>query len=505
MSVLLQAETANEALPLAVNYVIENGYYEASRNGGAHVMPGTLVSDYLRPEFRVLFDPGRDANPFFHLFEAMWMLAGRNDLKFVEAFASNMANFSVDGKTLQAAYGYRWRKTWGDQLTAVVNKLVKSPNSRQVVLNIWDPSTDLRDSDLNAKDRACNISVVFTPRPNYGAERQLLGYTLDMTVYNRSNDLVWGAYGANYVHFGFLHEFVAAAAMMRQGVYTQVGANSHLYTQELYGPRLYNALTSREATKMAVHNNAFNFTSSPPPRVSAHNLYVADHPARAVHLWGWSPDAYIHSSNPVMWPDVNGNYLSSLDGDEEGTAYNGLSYREENARRCLESIQPLNQMLDSMLETRKAYSQPDAGYHDYLPDFVYLTESVEELIVDARSEWIHRMVDLPMFVRLVVVPMFIAHEQRRRGQVEEAAKTLIAANRRTCEFAKSAGVSMPCLSDLLGGFHGVDKNLTGLSVDWFIAGYQWMERRSEIKLPTGQYCPCVATEQTSTSGNEWNA
>ena len=503
MSVLLQVETANEALPLAVDYVLENGYFEASRNGGAHVMPSTLVSDYVSPQFRVLFDPGRDANPFFHLFEAMWMLAGRNDLEFVEAFASNMKNFSVDGKTLQAAYGHRWRQVWGDQLAAVVRKLVKSPNSRQVVLNIWNPDTDLEDTPENAKDRACNISVVFTPRPNYGAERQLLGYTLDMTVYNRSNDLVWGAYGANYVHFGFLHEFVAAAALMRQGVYTQIGANSHLYTQELYGPRLYDALTSREATKMAVHNTAFNFASSTPPRLSAHNLYVADHPARALNLWGWSPAAHVHASNPVMWPDVNGNYTVSE--EEEENSYHGPSFRTDNADACLKSLEPLNRMLDSMLETRKAYSQPSARFYDYLPDFVLVAESAEHEIVDATSDWMSSMQDLPLFVRLVVIPMFIAHEQRRRNQVEEAAKTLIAANRRVCEFAKTRGLPLFCLSDRLGGFHGVDKNLTGLSLDWFIAGYQWMERRSEIALPIGKTCPCVAPDAVSTSSNEWNA
>jgi len=54
-----------------------------------------------------------------------------------------------------------------------------------------------------------------------------------MTVFNRSNDIWWGAYGANAVHFSFLQEFVAAALSMHVGVYRQMSNNLHLYT-ELY-------------------------------------------------------------------------------------------------------------------------------------------------------------------------------------------------------------------------------------------------------------------------------
>ena len=33
------------------------------------------------PTKELLFDPDRDANPFFHFMEGLWMLAGFNDLK----------------------------------------------------------------------------------------------------------------------------------------------------------------------------------------------------------------------------------------------------------------------------------------------------------------------------------------------------------------------------------------------------------------------------------------
>jgi hypothetical protein len=51
-----------------------------------------------------------------------------------------------------------------------------------------------------------------------------------MTVCCRSNDIIWGAYGANAVHFSFLLEFIASATGIPMGVYRQFSNNFHLYT-----------------------------------------------------------------------------------------------------------------------------------------------------------------------------------------------------------------------------------------------------------------------------------
>jgi hypothetical protein len=51
-----------------------------------------------------------------------------------------------------------------------------------------------------------------------------------MTVINRSNDLVWGALGANVVHFSFLQEYMAYAVGASVGRYYQISNNLHAYT-----------------------------------------------------------------------------------------------------------------------------------------------------------------------------------------------------------------------------------------------------------------------------------
>lgn len=198
---------------------------EHTRNGPAIVHPEMVTTVYTRPTERVLFHEGRDANPIFHLMESIWMLAGRKDVAFLTQFNSRMGDFSDDGANFNAAYGHRWRNHFGrDQLTDVIRLLRRDHATRQAVIQIWD-SADLAK---NTKDKACNTQIVFDVRKG----------RLNMTVFNRSNDIWWGAYGANAVHFSVLQEFVAAATGHPVGVYRQVSNNLHLYT-ELYDATPY--------------------------------------------------------------------------------------------------------------------------------------------------------------------------------------------------------------------------------------------------------------------------
>jgi hypothetical protein len=50
-------------------------------------------------------------------------------------------------------------------------------------------------------------------------------------VFNRSNDMIWGAYGANAVQFSFLQEYLAAAIGAWVGTYRQVSNSFHVYPE----------------------------------------------------------------------------------------------------------------------------------------------------------------------------------------------------------------------------------------------------------------------------------
>lgn len=221
----ITVRNVNHGLAEALWNLKTMGVEEQSRNGPVIVFPEPVMTTYARPNERVLFWNKRDANPIFHLLEAIWMLAGRKDVKFPQLFNSTIGQFSDDGESFNAAYGYRWRHHFGfDQLVAVIETLTADRNTRQAVMQIWEPN-DLRKS---TKDKACNTQVFFEVRHD----------KLNMTVINRSNDIWWGCYGANAVHFSILHEFVAHAVGAELGVYRQFSHNLHLYTK-LYDAKQY--------------------------------------------------------------------------------------------------------------------------------------------------------------------------------------------------------------------------------------------------------------------------
>ncbi len=235
-----------------------------SRNGPVIQIPEPVIVTYTNPRERVLFNSARDCNPFFHLYESLWMLAGRNDVAPLKYYVSTIDLFSDDGETFNGAYGYRWRqaicgksvtfknKETGkkkefrqgvDQLNILIEHLKNNPTSRRAVLQMWNVENDLLKID-SSKDVCCNLSVMFSIREetfteDTGGVREdgssipvdASVKFLDMTVTNRSNDLIWGMLGANVVHFSFLQEYVACCLGIEMGVYNQFSNNLHIYTE----------------------------------------------------------------------------------------------------------------------------------------------------------------------------------------------------------------------------------------------------------------------------------
>lgn len=227
----LNTVDVNEALPRALAYLRDSGEPEQTRNGPALVAPGPVATVYREPRRRVLFDADRDANPFFHLFEALWILAGRRDVRTLAWFNSRMSNYSDDEHTFHAPYGYRLRHARGfDQIETVCRMLQKNPYDRRAVLQIWDAVSDLNARSL---DIPCNDIVMLRVRDTIATFHHS-GRVLDITVCCRSNDAIWGAYGANAVQFSVLQEYIAAKIGAGVGNYVQMSHNLHVYTDTPY-------------------------------------------------------------------------------------------------------------------------------------------------------------------------------------------------------------------------------------------------------------------------------
>jgi Thymidylate synthase len=229
--IVLKVRNVHEALPQALAMLERRGIRRQSRNGPVLQSPEPVTTVYEKPLENVIFWPQRDANPFFHLYEALWMLQGRNDVAPLERYVKNSINYSDDGMTLHGAYGYRWRKGFGsgpcstphsDQLEMITEELISNPDSRRCVLQMWSMPEDLGRS---GKDLPCNTIATF--QRGFDGE-------LNLVVFNRSNDIIWGCYGANAVQFSFLLEYMALWIGCPVGTYTQVSVNWHAYMNEMW-------------------------------------------------------------------------------------------------------------------------------------------------------------------------------------------------------------------------------------------------------------------------------
>ena len=193
--------------------------------------------EFLDPLKRVFFLRGRRINPYFNLAESLWIISGKSDVAFLELFNRNMKNFSDDGIYFNAPYGERLR-SYGkndahqtiynpvDQLTDCYIKLKADRDTRQAVAVISAPHFDNSKYTIGEKGRdiACNLVITFKIRDN----------KLNMCVFNRSNDVIWGMFGANLCQFSTIQEMMAVWLGVEVGTYHQITDSLHIYTED-YG------------------------------------------------------------------------------------------------------------------------------------------------------------------------------------------------------------------------------------------------------------------------------
>ena len=214
----LKVRNVHEALPNGIGLLDDKGYERNSRYGEVIKLDEPVVIKYSAPLERVCLWEERDCNPFLHLFESLYFLAGRDDVGFLTQFGKRMAEFSDDGKTLHGSYGKRWRSWFGvDQIAVIIKTLSENPDDRRCVLQMWDAESDLGKV---GKDFPCNTQVYFSVD---NVDR------LDMTVCQRSGDAIWGVHGANAVSFSVLQEYIAKGINKKVGRYWQIVNNYHSY------------------------------------------------------------------------------------------------------------------------------------------------------------------------------------------------------------------------------------------------------------------------------------
>lgn len=261
---VVKCNTFSEVYPLLNKYLMENKEWQPSRDGNVKEILDfkTIITNPYR---RLVGGYNRNINPFFLLAEAMWIFVGRKDVRFLTLFNKNMENFSDDGNVFHAPYGFRLRH-WGvrsedkfceenlhaaqgyDQVADAIKILANNPNSRQVVLSIWNPDFDL---GTKTKDIPCNDIIMLKVRDG----------KLITTIQNRSNDIHWGL-PTNIFQFSFMTEIIAACLGIELGTQTHNSQSLHVYDWNKIAETMLQSESNELYTEIGAEERRIDFNFS---------------------------------------------------------------------------------------------------------------------------------------------------------------------------------------------------------------------------------------------------
>ena len=163
-------------------------------------------------------------NPGFSIAETFWLLSGRNDAEFLNRWYPDLPTFQGNTSIYPGAYGKRIRSHFGiDQLDRAYKALRENPDSRQVVIQIWDTSLDfpLPDGSAANEDIPCNVCSIPKVRQGHLEWMQIM----------RSNDIFRGL-PCNLVQFTTVQEILAGWLGLKLGAYHHISDSLHLYTAD---------------------------------------------------------------------------------------------------------------------------------------------------------------------------------------------------------------------------------------------------------------------------------
>lgn len=176
--------------------------------------------------------------------ELLWYLSGKDDVEFINKYSKKWKQLSDDGIHNNSAYGkyiFRQMPTKGygvnydnntnfiSQWDYVKETLIKDKYSRQAVIHIKPIQM------YETKDVTCTFLLHFFVRNN----------KLDMIVYMRSNDLLYGTTYDVFM-FTFLQELMAVELDLELGTYKHMTSNLHIYKENM---KLINAILKENAEK----------------------------------------------------------------------------------------------------------------------------------------------------------------------------------------------------------------------------------------------------------------
>lgn len=211
-----------------LSYVLENGVDRSDRTGtGTRSIFGYQMRFDLAKGFPLLTTKKLHLRSI--IYELLWFLRGDTNVKWLnEHGVSIWDEWADENGDLGPVYGYQWR-SWPspdgrhiDQIANVVDMIIKTPNSRRLIVSAWNPA--LVDEMALPP---CHCLFQF-----YVAEGKL-----SCQLYQRSADIFLGV-PFNIASYALLTMMIAQVTGLKPGEFVHTFGDAHLYSNHFEQAKL---------------------------------------------------------------------------------------------------------------------------------------------------------------------------------------------------------------------------------------------------------------------------
>lgn len=236
---LFEHENFSELYLNVCKAMYKNGYETSPREMPIREELGVFLLLH-NPRSRVLCNSARELPMHFAIGEWLWTITGRDDLSFIQYYASRYDRFSDDGVSLNGAYGPRIKMSW----EKIISLLRTDGDSRRAVIPIYSP----RDVGVDSKDIPCTTTLQFFIRNG----------KLDMIITMRSNDIYLGL-PFDVFNFTMIQELLACQLGVELGSYRHFVGSFHYYCQyeERIG-KIASGFTKSKQNMMPMNHKTIN-------------------------------------------------------------------------------------------------------------------------------------------------------------------------------------------------------------------------------------------------------
>ncbi|MDD6157356.1 MAG: thymidylate synthase [Lachnospiraceae bacterium] len=220
---LIEGRTANEVWKKATDILLKQETTLKGRNGDVYELLHAFVS-VENPKQKWVYDRIPPMSIGFALAELVWIMNGKEQSEVINYWNPSLPKFAGAGDIYYGAYGKRIRSHFGfDQLERAYHVLQNAPESRQVVIQIYDVEKDfpMENGQPRSTDVPCNVCSLLKIRNG----------KLEWSQIMRSNDILLGM-PYNFVQFTSLQEILAGWLGLEVGSYIHYSDSLHLYNYD---------------------------------------------------------------------------------------------------------------------------------------------------------------------------------------------------------------------------------------------------------------------------------